>query len=65
MEQLLPLSFDAARQGSEAELGALLRAGVDVEATHPRGHGALVLANYNKRKGATHAPLNEIGRAHV
>ena len=41
--------FEAARRGDDPVVGALIRAGVDLEAVNARGHSALVLATYNGR----------------
>ena len=52
-EQLLALLFDAAREGDEAAMGALLRAGAPVEGRDARGFTPLMLAAYNGHAGAT------------
>lgn len=62
MDALQAMVFEAARRGDEAALGALIRAGVGLEAVDDRGHGALMLAAYHGHGGAV-ALLLDAGAA--
>ena len=53
MEELVELMFGACRNGNDEGIGALLRAGVDIEVLDRRGFSPLILASYNGRESTT------------
>ncbi|WP_223796393.1 ankyrin repeat domain-containing protein [Sphingomonas nostoxanthinifaciens] len=59
MERMIELLFDAARQGRDDVIPALLRAGVDIEACDARGYTPLVIASYNGQESTTELLLQE------
>lgn len=56
-ERLQELLFEAARLGRADMIAPLYHAGVDLEATDPRGYTALILASYNGSLETTQALL--------
>ncbi|MBB3172318.1 hypothetical protein FHR90_000124 [Endobacter medicaginis] len=58
MERMVEMMFDAARQGREDVIDALLRAGVDIEVLDSRGFSPLIIASYNDQPGATRLLLD-------
>lgn len=51
--QIQSLFFDAVRIGDDQAVGALLRAGADIEGADARGYTALVLSSYNGHLSTT------------
>ncbi len=62
LAELQSMLFDACRAGDDAAVGALVRAGADIEGRNAQGHTPLVLASYNGHAGTT-ALLLDLGAA--
>lgn len=57
-ERLVELMMDAARQGRDDVIPALLQAGVDIDVRDKRGYPPLILASYNGRYESTRVLLS-------